>query len=189
MSFLTQTTRRLLHTTRRCLVTDETSRIKRQIHEIGAIIPPNEFKYVTTPKTVEIIGAPMTAGQPLLGTDSGPQLIRSLGLSGRLATLGWRVSDADDLEFPAPGPNDDVIEPSNGNAKNSIAVGHGNKILCHAIDNANQLGRFPLVVGGDHSIGFASVAAALRHNPDTSILWVDAHAGEFENFLKNFEHF
>jgi arginase len=176
MSFLTRTTRRLLHTTRSSLLADEKSRIKRQIHEVGAIIPPNEFTFTASPKTVEIIGAPMTAGQPLLGTDSGPQLIRSLGLSGRLATLGWRVSDADDLEFPSPGANDPQLAAGDGNAKNSTAVGNGNKILADAIQEANALGRFPLVVGGDHSVAFASVAAALRHNPDTSILWVDAHA-------------
>ena len=174
--------RRLLHTTRRLYndssssLSRQSSRIRRQVHELGAINAPNDFAFVAQPKTVEIIGAPMTAGQPLLGTDSGPELIRSLGLGGRLATLGWRVSDAGDLEFPSPGPGDLTLAPGDGRAKNSMAVGAGNKILATAVETALSQGRFPLVVGGDHSIAFGSLAGVLRNNPDTSILWVDAHA-------------
>ena len=179
---LITTSRRFLHTTRPRLkestapLARERSRIQRQIHDSGVGDASNESKFVASPKTVEIIGAPMTAGQPLLGTDSGPELIRSLGLSGRLATLGWRVSDAGDLEFPAPGPSDPSIQQGNGNAKNSTAVGKGNKVLADAVESALAQGRFPLVVGGDHSIAFGSLAGVLRNNPETAILWIDAHA-------------
>jgi arginase len=168
--------KRLFHTTRHQLdqgLSRSSSRIQRHVHEVGAV---NNFTHVAQPKTVEIIGAPMTAGQPLLGTDSGPELIRSLGLSGRLATLGWRVSDLGDLDFPSPGPHDPQLLPGDGNAKNSTAVGQGNQILAEAVQEAVSQGRFPLVVGGDHSIAFGSLAGILRNNPDTAVIWVDAHA-------------
>jgi arginase len=32
------------------------------------------------------------------------------------------------------------------------------------------------IIGGDHSIAFGSVAAALKANPDVGVIWVDAHA-------------
>lgn len=134
------------------------------------------FRFVAQPRAVEIIGAPMTAGQPLLGTDVGPELIRKHGLRSRLASLGWRVSDRGDLAFPAPAANDASIDPAHGHAKNSVAVGRGNKILSDAVADALGGGRFPLVVGGDHSVAFGSLAGVLRHNPDTRVLWVDAHA-------------
>jgi arginase len=168
------TAKRLFHTTSRVAndsLTRSKSRIQRHVHEVGAV---NNFLYVEQPKTVEIIGAPMTAGQPLLGTDRGPELIRSLGLGGRLAKLGWRVSDIGDLEFPSPEPKDP--QTKHGHAKNSVAVGKGNKLLADAVEDAISKGRFPLVVGGDHSIAFGSLAGILRNNPDTSVLWVDAHA-------------
>jgi hypothetical protein len=35
----------------------------------------------------------MTYGQPYVGTDSGPSLLREAGLRGMLSSLGWRVED------------------------------------------------------------------------------------------------
>ena len=37
-------------------------------------------------------------------------------------------------------------------------------------------GRVCLTLGGDHSIGIGTVHGALKARPNTSILWVDAHA-------------
>ena len=153
------------------------SRVRRQVHAArGTVGGPTTWAHLSAPRTVEIIGAPMTAGQPLLGTDVGPELIRSLGLSGRLAKLGWRVADAGDLSFVQPSASDPLIDPAHGNAKNSVAVGEGNRLLCDAVEGAVQAGRFPLVVGGDHSIAFGSLAGVLKARPDTGVLWVDAHA-------------
>jgi arginase len=36
-------------------------------------------------------------------------------------------------------------------------------------------GNVILTVGGDHSIGCASINAALSANPNLKVLWVDAH--------------
>lgn len=38
-------------------------------------------KFLKLPKTVTVIGAPMTLGQPLAGTDQGPKMIRDAGTS------------------------------------------------------------------------------------------------------------
>ena len=35
---------------------------------------------------------------------------------------------------------------------------------------------FPLVLGGDHSIGASTVMASLYKNSDTTVIWIDAHA-------------
>ncbi|GMH90675.1 hypothetical protein TL16_g11837 [Triparma laevis f. inornata] len=37
-------------------------------------------------------------------------------------------------------------------------------------------GRFPLTLGGDHSISLGSLAGVLRSRPNTGVIWVDAHA-------------
>lgn len=36
--------------------------------------------------------------------------------------------------------------------------------------------RLCLTLGGDHSVGLATVTGSLLANPDTCVLWVDAHA-------------
>jgi arginase len=33
-----------------------------------------------------------------------------------------------------------------------------------------------IVIGGDHSLGIGSLAGSLHHNPDTHVIWIDAHA-------------
>jgi len=44
------------------------------------------------------------------------------------------------------------------------------------VESKLKMGRFPLILGGDHSIGIGSLAGILRAKPDTGVIWVDAHA-------------
>lgn len=50
-----------------------------------------------SPRTAALIGAPAQLGQPLAGTDKGPQLMRDAGLYKSLAALGWRVEEMGDV--------------------------------------------------------------------------------------------
>lgn len=65
---------------------------------------------------------------------------------------------------------------SQPNAKHSIEVGAGNKALAEMVESKLTAGRFPLILGGDHSIGIGSLAGVLRAKPNTGVIWVDAHA-------------
>ena len=47
----------------------------------------------------------MTLGQPIAGTDKGPQILRDMGLHQALIKLGWRIHECGDLEFEAPRHN------------------------------------------------------------------------------------
>lgn len=130
-------------------------------------------------KTVSVIGAPMTYGQPFVGTDSGPSLLREQGLLKDLAALGWKVEDIPDLDFQKIcGDAGKAIRsvPNNPDAKNSLEVGAGTKALADLVESKLKLGRFPLILGGDHSIGIGSLAGILRAKPETGVLWIDAHA-------------
>jgi arginase len=129
----------------------------------------------------------MTYGQPFVGTDTGPEMLRNKGLREKLTKLGWRVEDMPDLNFHADsllkGNNSgDDAPPSPSllmdppHAKNCVLVGRGCSILADMVENKLQQGLFPLIVGGDHSIGLGSLTGILRVRPDTGIIWVDAHA-------------
>lgn len=126
------------------------------------------------PKTVSIIGAPMTHGQPFIGTDSGPQLLREAGLRQMLTSLGWRVDDVGNLKLPER--FDSVFYSGEQNAKNSILVGEGAKIIAAEVYKKACECRFPLLLGGDHSVGIGSLAGILKARPNTGVLWIDAHA-------------
>ncbi|KAL7527384.1 hypothetical protein ACHAXR_001929 [Thalassiosira sp. AJA248-18] len=137
------------------------------------------FRHVVSPKTVSVIGAPMTYGQPFVGTDSGPALLREQGLLQDLSTLGWRVEDLPDLDFSticAQAGKESPSAHNNPNAKHSLEVGAGTKVLADLVESKLKLGRFPLILGGDHSIGIGSLAGILRAKPETGVIWVDAHA-------------
>ncbi len=36
-------------------------------------------------------------------------------------------------------------------------------------------GRFPLVLGGDHSIAIGTIAGVLQHKKNLGVIWFDAH--------------
>lgn len=151
-------------------------------------IPADEsedlFRCVASPKTVSVIGAPMTYGQPFVGTDSGPSLLREQGLLQDLTNLGWRVEDTPDLDFSTiceqarseNNSSSNLLHNNNPNAKHSLEVGAGTKVLAELVESKLKLGKFPLVLGGDHSIGIGSLAGILRAKPETGVIWVDAHA-------------
>jgi len=92
-----------------------------------------------------------------------------------LSALGWRVEDLPDLDFESS-PRAPINLDYHGNAKNPEIIGPGTAILADMVQEKMQQGRFPLILGGDHSIGIGSLAGILRARPETGVIWVDAHA-------------
>lgn len=131
------------------------------------------FRHTAHPRTCSIIGAPMTYGQPFVGTDSSPSLLREAGLREHLSALGWRVEDLPDLDFSQLSSAGASPNPK---AKNLSQVAKGNQMLQEVVESKMMEGRFPLVLGGDHSIGIGSLAGILCVRPETGVLWIDAHA-------------
>ena len=132
------------------------------------------FQHASFPKTVSILGVPMTYGQPFVGTDTGPALLRECGLRNMLTSLGWRVDDIGDIDCEQIAHR--AITTSTPNARNCGIVGAINEHLAKIVQEKIMAGRFPLLLGGDHSVGIGSLAGALSARPNLGILWVDAHA-------------
>ena len=143
---------------------------------VGVLKSSTPYPYATT-HTTTLIGVPMTHGQPYTGTDHGPRLLREFGLLQQLASLGWRVDDAGDLDMETAAASGASNTASyDGNAKNATTVASGTEKLAETVQQTLQKGNFPLILGGDHSIGIGSLAAILSHQPDVGVIWVDAHA-------------
>lgn len=136
------------------------------------------YRHTARPMTASIIGAPMTYGQPFVGTDDGPSRLREAGLLTSLSSLGWRVQDKPDLDFEAIAKSipSELYASERPDAKNSLLVGNGCRHLADVVEEELRAKRFPLIVGGDHSIGLGSLAGILRAQPNTGVIWVDAHA-------------
>lgn len=117
---------------------------------------------------VVIAGAPLGYGQPKVGVETAPEQIRNSGLLGRLADIGWRVDDHGDLELPTHTPGSKI-----GSYE---MVGEAGRIIADHVYSTCMSGKFALTLGGDHSVAFGTIAGAIKANPNTRIVWVDAHA-------------
>lgn len=126
-------------------------------------------------KKASIIAAPFSGGQGKGGVDLGPDYVLDAGFESQLKDLGWDTTIEKPLEGTAYETSKSDVKDEHG-VKNTDIVADCCKRIHDAVYEALQNGRMPVTVGGDHSIGTGTVSAAVKHNPDTCVLWIDAHA-------------
>ncbi|WP_425609182.1 arginase [Ureibacillus aquaedulcis] len=114
----------------------------------------------------------MDLGQTRRGVDMGPSAIRYAGVSERLENLGYVVHDEGDIRVEIKERAQTDIDT---NLKNLKAVAEGNEKLSEKIDEIIRLNRFPLVLGGDHSIAIGTLAGVAKHDGNLGVIWYDAH--------------
>jgi arginase len=121
---------------------------------------------------------PMDLGQGRRGTDMGPSAIRYAGIGQRLKELGYKVIDDGDLTIKTP----EEQKVKDAKAKYLPEIARACNVLARKVEKICQMGHFPLVLGGDHSIAIGTVAGlavhARRRKKKLGIFWVDAH-GDF----------
>jgi arginase len=121
---------------------------------------------------ISIIGVPMDFGQLHRGVDMGPAAVRYSKLVPRLRSLGLKVEDRGDINVPV---RDTLGIDGRNNYTAEIAQ------ICRDIyqegKNAILENRFPLFIGGDHSIAIGTVGG-VSHESSVGLLWIDAH-GDF----------
>jgi arginase len=124
---------------------------------------------------IDIIGVPLDLGASRRGVDMGPYAVRAAGLRKALLDLGHDVTDhgnlivADRGTFPPDARGADFLP--------TIAD------VCAELANRTEASvaarRFPVVLGGDHSLAAGSVAGAARamraRGEQLGLVWVDAH--------------
>uniref|UniRef100_A0A3Q3W6F1 Arginase n=1 Tax=Mola mola TaxID=94237 RepID=A0A3Q3W6F1_MOLML len=122
-------------------------------------------------RSVGIIGAPFSKGQPRRGVDRGPDAIRAAGLLHGLHEQGCAVKDYGNLTFEEP-PDDEPV----GRVKHVRAVGSANQRLSEAVQAVKLDGRVSLMLGGDHSLAIGSIHGHAAAVGQLAVVWVDAHA-------------
>ncbi|KAI9248410.1 arginase [Sporodiniella umbellata] len=124
-------------------------------------------------KSVSVIGVPFNGGQPRGGVEEGPIRLVEFGLLNQIEELGWKVSyeSNDDVQSLQP-----AHDPEVGNLKHPKYVSAVTKRVAKQIESSAQEGNFVLTLGGDHSLGIATVSGVFSAHPDACLIWVDAHA-------------
>ncbi|WP_340752613.1 arginase [Staphylococcus aureus] len=128
---------------------------------------------MTKTKAIDIIGAPSTFGQRKLGVDLGPTAIRYAGLISRLKQLDLDAYDKGDIKVPAV--NIEKFHSEQKGLRNYDEIIDVNQKLNKEVSASIENNRFPLVLGGDHSIAVGSVSAKSNHYNNLGVIWYDAH--------------
>jgi arginase len=124
---------------------------------------------------INIIGMPMDLGAGRRGVDMGPSAIRIAGLSERLRALGHRVTDTGDILIKAP----EQQRIRSEKLRFYPEIVRACNLLSRRVEKIMQAGKFPLIIGGDHSIALGTFAGLANYAHATGktlgVIWVDAH--------------
>jgi arginase len=124
---------------------------------------------------ISLIGAPTDIGAGARGASMGPEALRVAGLGATLEGHGLQVQDRGNLSGPA-----NPWLPAAGGYRHLPEVVAWNHALHEAVYAELQLGRLPIVLGGDHCLAIGSISAVARHCREAGkklrVLWLDAHA-------------
>ena len=127
-------------------------------------------------QTVTLIGFPMDLGSGRRGVDMGPSALRIAGLENKLTQLGYKVEDTGDI-------NIEIMERQkiqNSKLRYLDEILKTSKILASKVEKVLEQGKFPLCLGGDHSMALGSIAGissyCKKNKLTLGVIWIDAHA-------------
>ena len=122
-------------------------------------------------KEIKIIGAPFDMGASLFGARLGPEALRIEGLTEKLADLGFTVEDSGNLDI-----KNDYKNIMENNLKNLDLTKEATEKLSSKVYETLEEDKFPLVIGGDHSLVLGSVKGLLKKYDNPGVIYFDAHA-------------
>ena len=118
----------------------------------------------------------MDLGASRRGVDMGPSAVRYTDLRERLVALGHEVEDAGNVAVPF---REDAARGAQRGARYLGAIAQVCAEVADRTAAALAVGRFPIVLGGDHALAAGSIAGAARHlraqGRRLGVLWIDAH--------------
>ncbi len=123
---------------------------------------------------VEIISVPTSLGGNVKGSELGPSAIKKAGLMDSLREIGFEVKEGEDIR-----PEIDARCKIDPKARHINEILMTDKIVADAVHSAIKSKRFPLLLGGDHSIAIGSIVGLSRSFDNlVGIIYFDAH-GDF----------
>jgi arginase len=120
---------------------------------------------------IDLIGVPIDLGAGRRGVDMGPSAIRYAHLQNKLEELGYAIEDKGNIEVPIQ----EMCKLTDPKLKYIDCIIPMGRRIGGAVATSIQGGRFPLVLGGDHSLSVGSIRGAAKHKK-LGVIWVDAHA-------------
>lgn len=123
-------------------------------------------------KEISVIGVPSDLGQARRGVDMGPSAIRYAGLIEKLEELQYVVHELGNIPIKRPDRHEKMRAD---HLKNLDEVVAANTLLANTVNKEKTKKRFPLILGGDHSIAIGTLAGMANHYENLGVIWFDAH--------------
>jgi arginase len=130
-------------------------------------------------KRIDLLGIATAAGASVRGAGMGPEAMRVAGLTEALLDLDHEVVDHGDLRRPRPALGDSPASWRSPDERRRDVLDLAARASEQGVEILQE-GRFPVFIGGDHSIAMGTVSAVARHctasGKPVFVLWIDAHA-------------
>ncbi|WP_108459146.1 arginase [Devosia naphthalenivorans] len=130
-------------------------------------------------KGIDLLGIATAAGASVRGAGMGPEALRVAGLAEALLDLGHEVADHGDLRRPHPPLGASPASWRMPEERRADVLGLAARTSDEGFAILQQ-GKFPVFIGGDHSIAIGTISAVARHCATSQkpvfVLWIDAHA-------------
>ncbi|MCG7343254.1 arginase [Sporosarcina sp. ACRSL] len=120
---------------------------------------------------ISVIGVPLDYGQSRRGVDMGPSAIRYADAIKRLEAIGHTLKDEGNVQVSAVERKDREVS----NLKNLEEVVRATGELAKRVAKVVEKGKFPLVLGGDHSIAIGTISGLSSKYKNLGVIWYDAH--------------
>jgi len=132
------------------------------------------------PKRIRILGVPLDLGASRRGVDMGPSAVRVAGLEARLEALGHIVEDGGNVVVAFP----EQKKEGDPHAKYLKEIASTCTKHAEMVVKTLEAGKFPLTLGGDHSVAAGTVAGVAEffrqqrrvQEQKIGLIWIDAHA-------------
>ncbi len=125
-------------------------------------------------RRISLLGVPLGLGAGHAGAGAGYHAVHTARLSDALTSLGLEVTDHGCLPMPTFAP-----DPGDPKARFLVPITAICDRLAEWVESQLVQGCFPLVIGGDHSIGAGTVAGTAEHAHEIGeaigMIWIDAH--------------
>lgn len=127
------------------------------------------------PRTIDLFCVPMDLGADRRGVDMGPSAIRIAGIVAGMRSLGHTVSDCGNVGVAVM----ETADSGSGEAKYASEILDCCLRLSDRVADSVRKGRFPIVLGGDHSIAVGTISgistAYRERDQKIGLIWFDAH--------------
>jgi arginase len=128
-------------------------------------------RIVRQPKQIVLLGAPTSAAAFAAGHEKAPQALRGAGITEKLQSIGYSVTDMGDDPVELYKPDEESPR-----ARNLARVVASLEALKPRVEAAVKTGGLALILSGDCSSALGTVAGVRRYYRGASVVYMDSDA-------------